>query len=164
MTALDAAININNVEYQYSSISQADTTYRTKFKEYGYYSMSDLIYNIQIDSSTPPLAQSPFLNSDVVVLFINTNACHNRNIALMSEAQDPGGMLNFLETELTTVETNNKVAWIIGNVNPGSRYCNTKWSRRYNILIERFQKVVRMQLFGHEAEESFQLQYPQDGT
>jgi len=47
--------------------------------------------------------------------------------------------------------------WIIGHMNPGSKYCNTKWSRRYKILIERYQKIVRMQLFGHEIEEYFQL-------
>jgi hypothetical protein len=49
-------------------------------------------------------------------------------------------------------------------LNPGSKYCNAKWSRRYNVLIERYQQVVRMQLFGHEDEEYFQLQYGYRGN
>jgi len=56
---------------------------------------------------------------------------------------------------LKTYEASGKSAWIIGNVNPGSAYCNTKWARRYNIIIERYQKVVRMQLFGHERDNYF---------
>jgi uncharacterized protein (UPF0303 family) len=56
------------------------------------------------------------------------------------------------------------MAWIVGNMNPGSKNCNTKWARRYNAIIERYQSTVRMQLFGHEAEEYFQLQFPINGT
>jgi len=40
-------------------------------------------------------------------------------------------------------------------MNPGSKYCNDKWARRYNTLIERYQHIIRFQAFGHEAEEYF---------
>jgi hypothetical protein len=85
----------------------------------------------------------------------------------MKESDDAGEMLAWLEAQLQAIEALGnaaKAAWIIGNVNPGSKYCNSKWARRYNILIERYQKLVRMQLFGHEPEEFFQLQYPHNGA
>lgn len=131
------------------------TAVTTQFLKYGYYKMTDIIYNILIDSSNPPKGTMPNYNSDLVVLFLNTNACYNRNIGLMKAAADAGDQLQYMETELKAIEANNKVAWIIGNISPGSKNCNTKWARRYNILVERFQKVIRMQLFGHEAEEYF---------
>jgi len=73
----------------------------------------------------------------------------------MLEKSDAGAQLAYLNETLYDVELNNKKAWIIGNINPGSKYCNTKWARRYNSIIERYQGSVRMQLFGHEAEEYF---------
>jgi hypothetical protein len=110
---------------------------------------------VLLDDSSPPKALTPNYNNDLVVFFINTNACYNRNVALTKEAADVGKMLEYLDTELTAVATQNKAAWIIGNVNPGSKFCNDRWSRRYNILVEKHQAVIRMQLFGHEANEYF---------
>ena len=60
--------------------------------------MSDFIYNILIDDSNPPKAVTPNYNSDLVVLFINTNACYNRNVGLTKEAADIGGMFAWMET------------------------------------------------------------------
>ncbi len=73
----------------------------------------------------------------------------------MREKSDPGGQLAYLEAQLNYTAQNKQTTWIIGNMNPGSKFCNAKWSRRYNILIEKYQHVVRMQLFGHEDEEYF---------
>ena len=69
----------------------------------------------------------PNYNSDLTAFFINTNVCYNRNVALMKEEGDAAGMLAWLETELGKLELTSKVAWIIGNVNPGSKYCYSKW-------------------------------------
>lgn len=73
----------------------------------------------------------------------------------MREKNDPGNQLEWLIAKLLAIETDKQKAWIIGNVNPGSKYCNSRWSRRYNSIINRFQAVVRAQFFGHEAEEYF---------
>lgn len=32
------------------------------------------------------------------------------------------------------------------------------------MLVEKYQSVIRMQLFGHEAEEYFQIQFPVEGA
>jgi hypothetical protein len=45
----------------------------------------------------------------------------------MVEMGDVGGQLEWLEEELKKVEDANNVVygvWIIGNLNPGSKYCN----------------------------------------
>ena len=97
----------------------------------------------------------PNYNSDLTVFFLNSNTCFNRNVGLTKEMNDAAKMLEYLEVELKKLEQTSKYAWMVGNVNPGSKYCNSKWARRYNVLIERYQKIVRMQLFGHEAEEYF---------
>lgn len=81
----------------------------------------------------------------------------------MQESDDPGGQLQWLQNTLKAYEASKKRAWIIGNINPGSAYCNTKWARRYNIIVNRFQQTIRMQLFGHEHDHYFQLQWPEEG-
>jgi len=164
LAAMDVAINqVTETKNLYSSIADNNAA-RTKFKEYGYYKVDAFIYNILIDDSSPPKAVSPNYNTDLVVLFLNTNACYNRNVALTKEAADVGNMLTYLDAELTAVKAQNKAAWIVGNVNPGSKFCNARWARRYNVLVEKHQEVVRMQLFGHEANEYFQLQFPTEGN
>ena len=46
---------------------------------------------------------------------------------------------------------------IAGNVAPGHPLCNRQWSERYNILIDAYQDVVRLQVFGRSEMESFQI-------
>lgn len=82
----------------------------------------------------------------------------------MDEKSDPGTQLEYLKTQLTATASASKKAWIIGNLAPGSKHCNYRWAKRYNILIERFQGVVTFQHFGSDEEEYFQLQYPVKGT
>lgn len=104
------------------------------------------------------------MKSNLGIISLNTNACFNHNFGLMGESDDPGGQLAWLKGVLKTYEASDKSAWIIGNVNPGSANCNSKWARRYNAIVRRYQKVIRMQLFGHERDDYFQLQWPEGGT
>lgn len=90
------------------------------------------------DGGSPQKAITAFPKNDLNVISLNTNACHNRNFALMRERDDPGGQLAWLITTLAGFERDNEKAWIIGNVNPGSKYCNSRWARRYNSIINRF--------------------------
>jgi len=86
---MDASINTATTGSSFSSISN-NAAQRTEFLKYGYYKVESFIYNILIDGSIPPKALMPNFNSDLVVLFINTNACYNRNVGLMKEAEDVG--------------------------------------------------------------------------
>ena len=93
LSSLDLAINPTTEGAEemdlYSSLSN-DVPARTKFKEYGFYSKSDIIYQVENDGQRPAKAQTPFFKSDLRVIFLNTNACNNRNVALMEELDDPG--------------------------------------------------------------------------
>lgn len=46
------------------------------------------------------LQESPVFSSFVKMIFLNTNACYNRNIALMKEEADVAGQLKYLEDTL----------------------------------------------------------------
>jgi len=58
------------------------------------------------------------------------------------EKDDPGAQLAYLQTELAATVTAGKKAWVIGNLAPGSKHCNSRWAQRYNAVIERYQQVV----------------------
>lgn len=115
-----------------------------KFKEFGYYALYEYIHTIKLNSRSNPIA--PLYKSDMTLLFLNTNACNNKNLELMKETDDVGGQLKWLEEELLKVEkdTAHNAVWIFGNMNPGSKYCNAQWAKRYQTLIERFQHIVRL--------------------
>ena len=119
----------------YTSLEQNE---RDQFKKFGYYSHKDVIYAQQYNDATPRQSIKSFSKSDLGIISLNTNACFNHNFGLMQESDDPGNQLQWLQDTLKAYEVSKKRAWIIGNVNPGSAYCNTKWARRYNIIVNRF--------------------------
>ena len=63
----------------------------TSFLGSGYYSKRPVVYMQGYDGASPPKAITAYPKSDLVVVSLNTNACHNRNFALMRERDDPGG-------------------------------------------------------------------------
>ena len=145
-----------NTDFVSSIKNQAEA--RANFTKYGFYTANDFIYQQEMNSLFEATASYP--ETSLVLVFLNTNACNNRNWGLLQEAGDPANQLQFLNEQLLKVESEGKKAWIIGYMNPGSSKCNSKWARRYHAIIERFQAVVRFQLFGHEASDYFQLQFP----
>jgi len=79
----------------------------------------------------------------------------------MQEQNDTAGHLAWLQTQLSSAEGSPGTrVWITGNIAPGSSQCNSRWAKRYNALIERYQAVVTMQLFGGDEQDYFQLQNP----
>lgn len=42
-------------------------------------------------------------------------------------------------------------------MHPGSAKCNRQWSQRYGALIDAFQDIVRLQLFGGSSLETFNI-------
>jgi len=59
---------------------------------------------------------------------------------------------------LKQAKADTKKVWIIGNLSPASPTCNHRWAKRYNYLIELYQEIIRMQLFGHETQDYFTVQ------
>jgi len=75
------------------------------------------------------------------------------NFYLWENRDDPGEMLKWLEGELREMEKNGEIGIVIGHVPPGHD-CMYNWAIRFNALMERFQHVVRTNLYGHVHHEA----------
>jgi len=118
--------------------------------------MDSVISTILADTSNPNWALQGIQNTFVKPIFINTNACFNNNWELTKEAGDPGKQLEYLANELAEAAgSSNKKVWIIGNVAPGNKHCNSRWAQRYNALVERYQATIVFQGFGYDELETF---------
>jgi 3',5'-cyclic AMP phosphodiesterase CpdA len=57
---------------------------------------------------------------NVNIIAINTEACYNANYYLISNREDPGDQLKWLEEKLTKMEANGEIAILIGHHPPAS--------------------------------------------
>ena len=85
----------------------------------------------------------------VWLISLNTMACLYKNTGLFESWHDPNKQLLWLEKRLEEARNNTAQVIIAGNVAPGSPMCNRQWSYRYNVLMEAFQDIVVLQLFGY---------------
>lgn len=90
--------------------------------------------------------------SNTRVIAVNTEACYAANFYLMKLRNDPGGILQWLEDTLYEMEANGETAILLGHVPPGDS-CLYQWATRFTALMDRFQAVVRLQIFGHVHKE-----------
>lgn len=77
------------------------------FKKYGYYSLD---FN-QFDGSAAAPAGSK-------IIALNTQAENPANFWIWGDREDPGEVINWLETELAAIEKAGGLAYIIGHVQP----------------------------------------------
>ncbi|CAI2362134.1 unnamed protein product [Moneuplotes crassus] len=113
------------------------------FEKYGYYSM--------------PMKGMNNSWENVRVLSINTEACNGQNWYLISQTNDPGNMLAWMEEEFKKMEKSGEKAFIIGHVQPGGGTCLNAWSERYRALMERYQHLILSNFFGHTHSEQISL-------
>ena len=68
-------------------------------------------------------------------------------MGLASVREDAGKQLenivNYLNTFVTYCKTKDVTyqtcgVWIVGNLSPGSKMCNSRWAKRYNAIVENF--------------------------
>ncbi len=85
----------------------------------------------------------------VNVIAINTEACYSANYYLISNRNDPGDQLHWLEEKLNKMEANGEIAILIGHHPPASEAALYEWGTRFRILMDRYQNVVRLSFFGH---------------
>lgn len=96
LTDYDNNVNTATTADTYTSLS-SESTIRDKFKEYGYYSVDEKFIHSNVrDATYTDQAATAKTKSNLNVIFLNTNVCHNKNLALMREKDDPGGQLNYL--------------------------------------------------------------------
>lgn len=79
------------------------------------------------------------------------------NWYLWSQQNDPNGEIAWLEGQLSAAEKAGEKVFIIGHIPPADGDCLHSWSNRYRGLFERYQHVIRMQLYGHTHDEDWHL-------
>ena len=113
------------------------------FKDYGYYSLPLQDTNGE-DIGAP----------NTKVLSINSNICYKYNWYGMAQYQDPGKMLEWLETNLHDLEAVNGTAIIVAHV-PNIDECLRQYGRRFHAIVDRYQTVIRWSMFAHVHQEQY---------
>lgn len=62
-----------------------------------------------------------------------------------------------MEELLRKAEKDNEHVYIIGHIPPGDNTFMSECSKRYNALIDRFERVVKGQFFGHTHYDEFRV-------
>jgi hypothetical protein len=70
----------------------------------------------------------------------------------MTTFEDPGGMLGWLEKQLSWLEENDGVAILLSHV-PNLDECNRQFGRRYHAIMDRYQAVIRWSMYAHIHQE-----------
>lgn len=83
------------------------------------------------------------------IVAVNTEACYSMNFYLMSQRDDPGDVLAWLNDTLRRYEDNGEIAILIAHHPPGSADCLYQWSTRFSAIMDRFQHIVRWSVYGH---------------
>lgn len=102
-----------------------------QFTKYGYY-------------DEPLKLSNGKVYEKVRVIGLNTQACYYWNYYLISQRNDPGNQLEWLESTLREMQTRGEKAIIIGHVPPADTTCVYNWAARFTTLVERYQDVVRL--------------------
>jgi sphingomyelin phosphodiesterase len=90
------------------------------------------------------------------------NYCNNQNWWLLFNSTDPEDELMWFINELQYSELINEKVHVIGHIPPGSNDCLEMWSRNYHRIINRFEKTITGQFFGHTHQDEFEIFYSDD--
>ena len=91
------------------------------------------------------------------IIALNGQSCYYFNFYLWSEMNDELGQLDWLEKTLKSMERFGEKAIIIGHIPPGGEDCMTSFAKRFAVLMDRYQHIVRTSLFGHVHIEFFNV-------
>ncbi|CAB3377350.1 Hypothetical predicted protein [Cloeon dipterum] len=91
------------------------------------------------------------------IIAINSNLCYVLNWWQIYEYKDPYGMLSWLVEELTKAEEKQEKVHIVGHLPPGSVECWGLWSKQLDRIINRFQRTITAQFYGHTHFEEFKV-------
>ena len=71
------------------------------------------------------------------------------NFYLMSQRDDPGNVLSWLNDTLHGMEQRGEIAILIAHHPPGSSDCLFQWAARFRAILDRYQHIVRWSVYGH---------------
>jgi len=136
LTKPDSNWDINMIKEDWLGPHWLSDEEHTQFGTFGYYSK--------------PLS---FTNGKVLAL--NTQTCNEMNWWLFQDRDDPAGIMQWLEDELAALEKDQGIAVIIGHIPPVE--CLHEFGYRFKGLMERYQHIVRFQIYGHTHEEGVNI-------
>lgn len=114
-----------------------------QISQYGFYST-----NLKLKDGT--------VFKDTKIISLNSVACYKYNAFILDIPGDPGDQLEWLINELDSLEKINGKALIISHI-PNLEDCEPGWGLRYHAILERYQHVVRLSMYGHTHSEQFQI-------
>lgn len=91
------------------------------------------------------------------IIAYNSQDCYIYNFYIIGQMNDPGQQFEWLENLLRQMEKDGEVAIFIGHMSPGTSDCASVVSSRLRVLSERFQHIIRLNLFGHTHDEEFEV-------
>ena len=74
----------------------------------------------------------------------------------MKNKYDPGHQIEWLEAELSRIESIQGQVIIIAHY-PATKLCTHTFGHRYRGLLDRYQNIIRMSLYGHTHQEDIQV-------
>jgi len=139
-------MKIHEVDATIESLANVWAPYLDKeavalFSKWGYYSQK-----VKLDDPAW---------KDVKIISINSEQCNNMNWYLWSTLNDPNGEIAWIESELKASEIAGEKVIIIAHYPSVS--CLHNWGMRYRALVERYQHVIRLQVWGHSHDEQWYL-------
>jgi sphingomyelin phosphodiesterase len=151
-------MNLQNFEREdpvVDNLAEAWSDWMTPKVKEGFLSKSYYWYDpISHPKSNPKFEQKM---EKTKIIALNTQNCYNVNFELIGELNDPGQEFTWLEKTLREMEAAGEIAIIIGHISPGCSDCLSNISSRLRILSDRFQHIIRLNLFGHTHYEEFEV-------
>lgn len=115
------------------------------FLDYGFYS-----------TTLKKLDGTNLGNAETRIISMNTNVCYGYNFENFVTFTDRGHQLEWLENELTEIESLNGTAIMMAHV-PDGPECTRQFGKRYHALMDRFQHIIRWGMYGHYHKEQYSV-------
>lgn len=100
---------------------------------------------------------SSLYKDNLRIIALNCFLCDAVNFYLIKNPTDPLAQIEFLRETLHLAEQNNEIVYIIGHIPPGDETFLTECNKRYNVIMERFQNIIRGQFYGHTHNDEIRL-------
>lgn len=91
------------------------------------------------------------------IIAINSQNCYFYNFYLIGQRNDPGQQFEWLENLLREMEQKGEVGILMGHMSPGVADCLDDVSSRLRALMDRFQHIIRVNVFGHTHEAEVEI-------
>lgn len=135
-----------------------NTTKNSFFKE-----MSNIYSSFIGEEKAKDFAQNGFYTklvkgTKLKIISFNCFLCDSFNFFLIRNPTDPLNQIELLRYELDLSEKSGEKVIIIGHIPPGDYGFFEECNKRYNILIERYENIIKGQFFGHTHFDEIRLQ------